>query len=83
MGFRFRLTFSSVTPGFFRFDEDSKEFNLGDLEMTLTARDADKLSQASRFDIEACGFANAEAARENGERLRLRLRLFNSMLDSE
>lgn len=81
MGFRFRLTFHHMTAGFFRFEEESKTFSLNEgIELTLAARDADTLSKAARFHFEARGFPDAETARATGERLRLRLRVLNSLL---
>jgi len=81
MGFRFRLTFHHSSPGFFRFDEQSVPLDLGDeLTLNLTARDADTLAKAKRFHIEGRGFPSEEAARSVGERLRLRLRVLNSLL---
>lgn len=81
MGFRFRLTFHHMTSGFFRFEKESITFSLNeDIELTLVARDADILSKASRFHLEARGFPDAETARVAGERLRLRLRVLNSLL---
>ncbi|MGA7500041.1 MAG: hypothetical protein WBX00_25200 [Isosphaeraceae bacterium] len=81
MGIRFRLTFHHSSPGFFRFDEQSVPLDLGDeLTLNLTARDADTLAKAKRFHIEGRGFASEEAARSVGERLRLRLRVLNSLL---
>jgi len=81
MGFRFRLTFHHSSPGFFHFDGQSIPVDLGeDLNLILTARDADTLAKATRFHIEGRGFPNEEAARSVGERLRLRLRVLNSLL---
>jgi hypothetical protein len=81
MGFRFRLTFHHTSPGFFRFDAQSVPVHLGnELALTLIARDADTLARAKRFHIEGGGFPNEEAARSVGERLRLRLRVLNSLL---
>ncbi len=82
MGYRFRLTFHHITPGYFKFEEESTSFTLTDgLVLTLVARDADKLSQASRFHLEGRGFPDEEAARFAGERLRIRLRVLNSLLN--
>jgi hypothetical protein len=82
MGFRFRLTFHHRTPGFFRFDDHSKTFSLtDDIEVTLVACDADTLSEAKHFHFEARGFPDEKNARAAGERLRLRLRVLNSLLD--
>jgi hypothetical protein len=81
MGFRFRLTFHHSSPGFFRFDQQSVPVQLGDeVTVNLTARDADTLSKAKRFHFEGRGFPSEEAARSVGERLRLRLRVLNSLL---
>ena len=81
MGFRFRLTFHHMTRGFFRFGERSNSFPLDEsTQATLTARDADTLDQATRFHLEVSGFTDTETARIAGERLRLRLRILNSVL---
>jgi hypothetical protein len=82
MEYRFRLTFHRRTPGFFALDQESADFQIADgLNVRLTARDADILSEATRFHFEAGGFQTEETARTIGERLRLRLRVLNSMLD--
>lgn len=82
MRFRFRLTFHHGMRGFFRFESASETFSIDDgLQLTLAARDADTLSQASRFHLEGRGFPDQETARSVGERLRLRLRVLNSLLD--
>lgn len=81
MGFRFRLTFHHMAPGFFRFDEEARTFSLtNDIDLTLAARDAGTLSEAKRFHLEARGFSDEKTARAAGERLRRRLRLLNSLL---
>jgi len=46
----------------------------------LRARDADVLAEATQFHIEGRGFSDEESARSAGERLRVRLRLWNAML---
>jgi len=70
-----------MTSGFFCFEEESKTFSLNEgIELTLVARDADILSKASRFHLEAHGFPDEDTARAEGERLRLRLRVLNSLL---
>lgn len=82
MTYRFRLTFHIRTAGFFAFDEESVEFQIGDgLKVELAARDADSLRKATRFQFDTGGFSTEEAARTAGERLRLRLRILNCMLD--
>jgi hypothetical protein len=81
MTYRFRLTFYHSRPGLFRFEEQRKSLSVGDdIELTVVARDAESLSEAKHFHIEAGGFPNEEAARSAGEHLRLRLRLLNAML---
>lgn len=81
MGFRFRLTFHHSSPGFFRFEEQNIPVELEEgLDLVLAARDADTLAKATRFHIEGRGFPNEEAARSVGERLKLRLRVLNSLL---
>lgn len=82
MTYRFRLTFNHRVPGFFGFEEKQRTFSIGDhLELTLTARNADKLSEASRFHFEGGGFPDEDTARGIAERLRLRLRVLNALLD--
>jgi hypothetical protein len=82
MKYRFRLTFHCRTPGFFKIEQEFTDFQIDDeLSVQLTARDADTLSLATQFHFDAGGFQTEELARESGERLRLRLRLLNSMLD--
>jgi hypothetical protein len=79
--FRFRLTFHHSSTGFFRFDEQSIPVEVEEgVDLILTARDADTLAKARRFHIEGRGFPSEEAARSMGERLRLRLRVLNSLL---
>jgi hypothetical protein len=81
MAYKFRLSFHHTVPGFFRFDQETASFMLADgTVLILTARDADTLLQAARFHIDGPGFADAETARQAGERLRLRLRVLNSLL---
>lgn len=82
MKYRFRLTFHCRTPGFFKFDYEYTEFQIAEgLNIQLTARDAETLTLATRFHFEAGGFQTEDIARSTGERLRLRLRVLNSMLD--
>jgi hypothetical protein len=82
MGFRFRLTFSHSSAGFFHFREQSIPVELGDgAEFSLTARNASTLMDATSFHIEGRGFADENYAITTGERLRLRLRVLNSLLD--
>ena len=81
MSFRFRLTFHHYSSGFFHFEDEARTFQIeGGPELILVARDADKLSHASRFHLEGRGLPDEETARAVGERLRLRLRVLNSLL---
>jgi hypothetical protein len=79
--YRFRLTFHHSRAGLFRFEKQAETFTLsGGLELTVVARDAQSLSEATRFHMEGRGYENEESARSAGERLRLRLRLMNALL---
>lgn len=81
MTYRFRLTFHHSRPGLFRFEEQSKSFPVShDMELTVAARGAKTLSEATRYHIEARGFRDEETAWSAGERLRLCLRVVNAML---
>jgi hypothetical protein len=81
MSYRFRLTFHHSAYGFFQIDEEFATFTLGDgTELTLTARNGDTLSKASQFYIDVGSFPDEKTARACGERLRLRLRVLNSLL---
>ncbi len=78
MTYLFRLTFSSISSGAFHFNAASKSFKLEDgRDVTVTARDAEILSDAKRYHFEAQGFEDESSARLAGERLRLRLRIIN------
>jgi hypothetical protein len=48
--------------------------------LRLVARNGDTLADATSFQLEGTGFGDETAAREAGEKLRLRLRLLNAML---
>ena len=81
MPYRFRLTVASKATGVFRFDTNETNVTLSDdTQISLTARDADTLSHATKFHFEAKGFPDERKAREAGERLRLRLRVLNVVL---
>ncbi|MBS0175491.1 hypothetical protein [Plasticicumulans sp.] len=80
--FRVRLTFGSKAPRTFVFEEPSAEFSLlPERVVTLHARNADKLVDATSFHFESGEFETQADAKEFGERLRLRLQLANAMLD--
>ena len=82
MMYRFRLTFFHSAPGFFRVQEQSVPLDLEEgHEFVLTARDADTLASAKKFHIEGRGFPDETTARDCGERLRVRLRVLNAILE--
>jgi hypothetical protein len=79
--FRYRLTFSRASPGFFQVADEGLSFTIDpETELRVVARDADKLSLAARFHIESGGFADVESAMRAGERLRIRLQILNAAL---
>tara|TARA_B110000879_G_scaffold118709_1_gene157721 strand:- start:769 stop:1776 length:1008 start_codon:yes stop_codon:yes gene_type:complete len=79
---KYRLTFNSPNPGFFRFDEASLTFKLDEYsEIEIKARDAGKLVDATKFHIESGGFLDKASAIQAGENLRSSLRMTNCMLD--
>ena len=60
---KYRLTFNSPNPGFFRFDEASLTFKLDEYsEIEIKARDAGKLVDATKFHIESGGFLDKASA---------------------
>lgn len=80
-GFCFRLTFHHPTRGFFSDDDDSQELHFIDgSELKLIPRDAERLSDATRFHFEGGGFLSADEAYSAGNRLRMRLRVLNALL---
>lgn len=80
MSFRFRLVFFHSSPGFFRIDEKSIDYQIeSNLAITVVPRDADKLNEATKYHIESGGFPNVEQARSCGERIRTHLRLLNCL----
>lgn len=81
MPYCFRLTLAAKQDSKFMFDAQRKPFELGeDLKFALVARDADTLAKATKFHVEGTGFADEPAARNAGERVRVRLRLLNALL---
>lgn len=81
MAFRYRLTFSRTSPGFFQVEDEALSFTIdAETELRVVARDADRLSLAARFHIESGGFADLESAMREGERLRIRLQILNAAL---
>ncbi len=82
MSYCFRLTFSHSSLGLFSFNEKSIPLDLQtDRSYELTARDSDTLEHARKFHIEGCGYEDKQSAIDAGERLRVRLRVLNAMLD--
>ncbi|MDF3067105.1 MAG: hypothetical protein K0R38_2706 [Polyangiaceae bacterium] len=78
--FRFRVTAHHPTPGFFRINEGRRTMALVDgVELTLAARDAPTLAQATRYHFEGRAFATEEGARTAGERLRQSLHVLVGM----
>lgn len=75
------MTFHHATPGVLRFDEKSVALAFpSEQQFELSARNADTLVEATKFHIEGSGFTDEPAAEAAGERLRVRLRLWNAML---
>jgi len=81
MAYRFRLTFHHHSTGLFRFEENSLPLVMDDgTELTLVARDAKELQNATKFHFDSAGYPNEQKAREAGERLRSRLKIINCTL---
>lgn len=81
MAYRFRLTFGHPQPGFFRFEEETKDIQFADDDsVSLVARNSEKLVDATRFHFEAGGFADEAAARARGNQLRAHMQVINVAL---
>src|SRR5688572_22248820 len=81
MSFQFRLTFSHSHPGFFRFDEESKDIQLPSGEtLSLVARDSEKLVNATRYHFAMSSFPDVSSARARGSQLRTHLQVLNAAL---
>lgn len=81
MPYRFRLRVASKQPGKFAFSTNEQRVTLSDgLTLSLVARNAETLDQATAFHLEAGGFATEEAALVAGEALRVRIRILNAIL---
>jgi len=77
----FRLTFHHSSSGFFQFPDESASYAMDcGVEIKLTARDADRLCDASRFHVDGRPFSSADEARAAGEKFRKRLQLLDVML---
>lgn len=82
MRYRFRLRIAARQIGKFEFDAaDVTAAVSEDLALKLVARNADTLARATTFHFEAGGYESEPAARSAGERLRVRLRLLNAVLN--
>lgn len=80
MAYKFRLTFWHPKAGRFPFDEAAKTVAMDD-GLALVARNADSLTEATQFHFEGGGYENEKAARVADERLRVRLRVLNALLN--
>jgi hypothetical protein len=82
MKHRFRLRIATRQPGKFHFNAADTETQLnGAVSLKIVARNADSLTEATAFHLDAGGFETELAAREAGERMRLRVRILNAVLD--
>jgi hypothetical protein len=82
MQHRFRLRIDTRQSGKFHFNAAEAETQLSDeLLLKIVARNADTLTEATAFHLDAGGFETDLAAREAGERMRLRVRILNALLD--
>jgi hypothetical protein len=81
MTYLFRLTASSRKPGLFDFEEGQHDFRMSDGTVaSVSARNADKLCNATSFHFEAGGFDSEASARLAAEHFRLSLRIVNAVL---
>jgi hypothetical protein len=78
---KFRLTFAAK-KGVFNFDESSREFDLAPSKVaTLSARNSEKLRDATTLHIDVGGFESEASAKTAGEAFRIQLRLANVLLN--
>lgn len=81
MTYKFRLRLAAKHPRKFAFTTAEEAFEVADgLQLTLAARNANSLDQATTFHLDGGGFSTAAEARAAGESLRLKLRLLNAVL---
>lgn len=81
MPYKFRLRLATKHPRKFAFSTREESFELPDgLRLTLVARNADSLDQATTFHIDGGGFPTEPEAETAGEALRIKLRLLNAIL---
>jgi hypothetical protein len=82
MSYRFRLTIGCKQAGLFRFQDQRFEFALDDSHRAvLVARDADLLVDALSVHFDGYDYVDEESARQAGNRLRVRLRVLNAILN--
>jgi hypothetical protein len=81
MPYKFRLRLATKHPRKFAFNTAEEAFNLPDgLQLTLVARNANSLDEATTFHIDGGGFPTEVEAKAAGEALRNKLRLLNAIL---
>ncbi len=79
--FELRLSFGHPRPGFFRFEQEVKSIELPDGQtLSLVARDAQKLIDATRFHFAMSGFPDAASAQARGDQLWVHLQVLNASL---
>lgn len=81
MPYKFRLRLATKHPRKFAFNTTEESFILPDgLKLTLVARNANSLDEATTFHIDGGGFPTEVEAKAAGEALRNKLRLLNAIL---
>lgn len=81
MTYKFRLRLAAKHPRKFAFKTSEEAFEVADgLLLTLVARNANSLDEATTFHIDGGGFSTEADARAAGESLRLKFRLLNAVL---
>jgi len=81
MPYKFRLRLATQHPRKFTFSSTEKEFDIPDgPKLTLVARNANSLEDATTFHIDGGGYSSEVEARNAGEALRTELRLLNAIL---
>jgi hypothetical protein len=79
--YKFRLRLATKHPRKFAFSTPEEAFILPDgLKLTLVARNANSLDEATTFHIDGGGFPTDVEAKAAGEALRNKLRLLNAIL---
>lgn len=81
MTYKFRLRLAAKHPRKFDFKTPEETFEVADgFPLSLAARNANSLDEATTFHIDGGGFPTEADARAAGESLRLKLRLLNAVL---